>query len=777
VPAPDARLFGNASTPRGKADSGCIPELTTTLTNPTHITFIMPITTSINGPLPFRQRLLVRSLQCAMLGLSLSGNVYAQTSTTDQNLPEVTVKATEEEKANGPVHGFVAKRSASATKTDTPITETPSSVSVVTADQIAAQQARTVSEALGYTSGIQVANGAFAMVDTGALLRGFSLNNGGSFYRDGMLTSSNANYSRYAPEPYGLERIELLHGPASVLFGQNSPGGIINVVSKKPTTTPLHEIQVEVGSFSRKQLSGDFGGALDNAGVWSYRVTGLIRDAQTQVDDSVDNRSFIAPAITWRPSDQTEWTLRAEYQRSEGLSNNLFPDSGTVTANRNGQIATSRALGKFSDNNEIYENSSIGSQFEHRFDNVFTFRQNLRYTKYNGTRNNLRFLQYATTTSPIAALRVWRLHTVADTFTTDNQVQADFSTGALKHKVLLGVDYHHTAAVLSGYDGGSAGYVLSNLYSTTYPTLGSYTDNYNTKTVDDQLGTYLQDQIKIGQRWIVSAGIRRDTSEQTTSDYIARTYKKRSDKATSRNTGIVYEMDHGISPYASYAESFTPSSGSTYAGDMLVPERAKQYETGIKYAPVGSNALYTLAVFDLRRQNVSTADAAHSGYYVQTGAARSKGIELEAKVSLAEGLNVTSSYSYTNTKVTSNTASSAATSASTLGKALPGAAKHSGGVLADYAFQNGAMAGAHMLAGVRYIGRAYGTALNTFEVPSVTLLDFGVRYDLGRLSSDWRNFELALKINNVTDRVYAFCSEYCEYGARRTGIVSLTTRW
>jgi len=208
---------------------------------------------------------------------------------------------------------------------------------------------------------------------------------------------------------------------------------------------------------------------------------------------------------------------------------------------------------------------------------------------------------------------------------------------------------------------------------------------------------------------------------------------------------------------------------------MLKPERAKQYETGVKYVPPGTNALFTLAVFDLRRQNVATADLAHAGYSIQTGEARSRGVELEGKMSLADGLNLTSSYSYTDAKVTSNTSSSSATS--TVGKALPGAARHNAGVLVDYGFQRGAMAGAHLSAGVRYIGRSYGNALNTFETPAVTLLDFGARMDLGRINSEWRNIELALKLNNVTDRVYAYCSELCEYGARRTGLLQLTTRW
>lgn len=720
---------------------------------------------------------MVQALRLALLGLPAAAPAWAQT-TTDATLPQVTVTAGQEEQATGPVHGFVAKRSATATKTDTPITETPQSISVVTADQIATQQARSVSEALGYSSGIQVSNGAFAISETASLLRGFPINNGGSLYRDGTLTASNASYSRYAPEPYGLERIELLHGPASVMFGQNAPGGLINVVSKKPTTTTLRELQLQAGSFDRKQVAGDFGGALDEGGVWSYRITGLARDAGTQVDGTVDRRLFLAAAITWRPSDRTEWTGRFEYQRSEGLSNNVFPASGTVTANPNGQIPTSTAVGRSADNSERYENWSLSSQFSHQFNEVWSFRQNLRYTDYNGTRNSMRFAAfYPATQSATAALQRWRLGTESDTFTADNQLQADFSTGAVQHKVLMGVDFHHTAGTVRGYVSPNtlAGYVLSNLYTTSYGNLPAVSENYNLRTVDDQLGFYLQDQLKIAERWFVSAGIRHDRSQQTVSNAIARTRTERSDRANTRNLGLVHELANGVSPYLSYTESFTPTTGTSFGGDMLKPERAKQYEAGVKYAPVNTNALFTLAVFDLRRQNVATTDLLHAGYSVQTGAARSKGVELEGKVALTEGLSLTSSYSYTNAKVTSNNATSSATS--TEGKALPGAAKHNAGVLADYAFQRGMLAGTHLSAGVRYIGRSYGNALNTFETPSVTLLDFGARLDLGRWHADWRNFELAFKLNNVTDRVYAFCSELCEYGARRTGLVQLTTRW
>jgi iron complex outermembrane recepter protein len=711
-------------------------------------------------------RLLTLAVHCALLGLVTSA--HAQQST--ESLPTITVNADQEqENPRGPANSYVAKRSASATKTDAALSETPSSISVVTREQMEAQQVRTLAETFSFSPGVYAPVTPFATTDSWIVMRGFPINNGGSIYRDGLLTSSNANYSRYSPEPYGLERAEVLRGPASVLYGQNQPGGVINVVSKAPSTTPVHELAVETGSFLRKQVQGDFSGPLDATGEWSYRVTGLFRKSETQIDDSVDNRTFFAPAITWRPSSRTEVTVRAEYQRTEGLSNNSLPAYGVIAANPNGQIPVNRVLGLSSDNNEVYEATSFAYQLSHQLDDVWSLRQNLRLTSYNGNRRNLRVRAFANTTMSVVSLNNWVLHTDAETLVADNQLQGKFKTGAISHTLLGGVDFHHTAANLSGYTGLASPLTL-NLYNPTYLPQASVTDNYNRRTTDNQLGLYLQDQIKLGN-WTWLIGGRHDRSNQSVENRLTQGTTWSSASANTGNTGLVYSFDNGISPYVSYSESFLPVIGTTASGTPLSPESGRQYETGLKYEPKGYNALITLAAFDLHRRNVTTTDLSNPAYSVQTGEARSRGIELEGKTSLKNGLNLSASYTYTTTRVLS-------ANDGTQGKELQAAPHNMAALWADYTLQQGALAGLSMAAGLRYVGSAYANSANTLVAPSFSLLDIALRYDLGRMWSSLHNTELALKLNNVTDRTYAVCRDTaCDYGVRRNGIVKLTYRW
>ncbi|MFL9926470.1 TonB-dependent siderophore receptor [Herbaspirillum lusitanum] len=717
-------------------------------------------------------RLLSWSIRCMLL--AMAGNVHAQQAQQGaEQLPTVTVNAAQEgETARGPVNSYVAKRSATATKTDAALTETPSSISVVTREQMEAQQVRTLADAFGFSPGVYAPSTPFATTDSWIVLRGFPIANGGSVYRDGLLNSSNANYSRYSPEPYGLERAEVLRGPASVLYGQNQPGGVMNVVSKAPTLTPLHELAVETGSFNRKQVQGDFGGALDESGEWSYRLTGLFRKSDTQIDDTVDNRTFFAPAITWRPSARTELTLRAEYQRTEGLSNNSLPVYGVAAANPNGQIARNRVLGLSRDNDEVYEATSFGYQFSHQLDEVWTFRQNLRYSSFNGNRSNLRVRAFTNAQLNTVSLNNWVLHTDAETLVMDNQAQAKFSTGAIAHTVLGGLDFHHTAANLSGYT-GLANPLTLNLYNPVYTPQAAVVDNYNRRTTDNQLGLYLQDQLKLGG-WTWLLGVRHDRSRQSVENRLAAAANATTSASASANTansGLVYSFANGLSPYVSYSESFLPVSGSTASGSPLKPETARQYEAGIKYEPKNFNALITLAAFDLRRRNVTTTDLANPTFSVQTGEVRARGIELEGKTSLSGGLNLSASYTFTDTRILS-------ANDATFGKQLQRAPRNMASLWLDYTMQQGALAGLSTALGVRYVGPTFADSANTLTVPGFTLLDLALRYDLGRAWSSLHNIELALKLNNITDKVYATCGDLaCDYGTRRNALAKLTYRW
>lgn len=250
------------------------------------------------------------------------------------------------ESAFGPANGYVAERSATGTKTDAPILEVPQTINVVTAEQMNDQAVQSVSEALRYTPGVSVENfGALSPTDSYTRVRGFRTD----LYLDGTrLPIKGDGAAAFAVEPYGLERVEVLKGPASGLYGSSGPGGLINMVSKRPTDVPINEIQIQTGSFDRAQVAFDFSGPVTADKSVLFRLTGLARDADTQVDFAEDNRLFIAPALTIRPSSQTTLTLLASYSEEDSVWPffNLVPPQGSVLSNPNGRIPRSRYTGE-----------------------------------------------------------------------------------------------------------------------------------------------------------------------------------------------------------------------------------------------------------------------------------------------------------------------------------------------------------------------------------------------------------------------------------------------
>ncbi|KAG1258516.1 hypothetical protein G6F65_015552 [Rhizopus arrhizus] len=299
-------------------------------------------------------------------------------------LDPVTVTG-QAETATGPFHGYAATLSATGTKTDTPIIETPQSITVVGAEEIETLKSQSLQDALGYVAGVSRAEGLDRTTDS-LFLRGFRSNQG-SYYRDGSLYTVNIYDGRQ--EPYGLERIEFLKGASSVLFGAMPPGGIVNTVSKRPTLEPLRELNVEAGSFRRKQVAADFGGALDQDGIWSYRLTALKRDSDTFIDHVPDDRTYVAPAIKWQPSEATSLTLLAEYQKDRTAYVYGLPAQGTVLPNINGDIPRDRFTGEPGLDEFKMERFSVGYLFEHAFSSQLKLRHNLRYVNaksdYNST--------------------------------------------------------------------------------------------------------------------------------------------------------------------------------------------------------------------------------------------------------------------------------------------------------------------------------------------------------------------------------------------------------
>jgi len=679
-------------------------------------------------------------------------------------LPVVTV--TDREDSYGPIQGYTAKRSATGAKTDTPIVEIPQSISVVGAEEIDVLKSQNIQDALGYVAGVSRSEGLDRTTDT-LIVRGFQIDGNGNQYRDGLKYTVNRYNGQQ--EPYGLDRIELLKGAASVLYGAASPGGVLNTVSKRPTTAPLHELNMELGSFNRKQVSGDFGGALDKDGEWSYRLTFLKRDSNTFIDHVPDDRFYIAPALKWQPNANTSLTLLTEYQKDKTGYVLGLPESGTILPNINGRIPRNRFVGEPGFDTFEGERYSVGYVFEHAFNDKLKLRHGLRYIhadiRYrsvfvSGLASDQRTSRYRGTLSR------WD---DSSGLTSDTSLEYQGVTGPVKHTLLAGVDYYAPRHSSERYEGSLGSIDIFN------PVYGQPIGNvdipnpFSWRSKARQLGVYFQDQMKISDKWVVLLGGRHDSVRYDESNFF--TGEKSADNEKSSaftgRAGLVYLADNGLAPFLSYSESFEPTSGRDRLGSRFKPTTGEQVEAGIRFQPKGSNTLISAAVYQLTRQNVLVADPQDPtlSSSIQAGEIRSRGFELEARTSISRHANVIAAYAYTDARTTR----ASALQPEQQDRRTYGVPRNQLSLWGDYSFGEFGLPGLKVGVGMRYVGSTRSQNYNV--VPSFTLLDAMVSYTTG----PWR---FALNATNLADKNYVgSCSTVCFYGEPRKVIGTATYRW
>ncbi|MCR6477121.1 TonB-dependent siderophore receptor [Variovorax sp. ZS18.2.2] len=700
------------------------------------------------------------ALAAAAMALGATAPVYAEEKDESiehgKALPTVTVTSGAEESATGPVTGFVAKRGATATKTDTPLIETPQAISVITRDQIEAQGALTLREVTNYTAGV-VSSYFDSRGDSFKVRGGDAVQ-----YLDG-LQRTYGFYNTTKPDPYTLERVELLRGPSSVLYGQGGVGGVLNLVSKRPQAETQREVQLQLDNHSRKQIAADFTGSLDPESKWLYRLVAVGRDSGTQVDHVRDDRQLIAPSLTWRPSADTSLTLQLLSQKDKsGSLIGFFPWQGTLYPSRYGRIPTSTFTGEPGFDRFDTQQTSLGYLFSHRFNDTWTVRQNLRSTEskviYNTSYTS--FAANRRTGRPARPVFNADARTIerdlSATINTarmvllDNQAEAKFRTGEFEHTVLIGADFQRNETT-QARGNGTAGAL--DVYAPVY-------GNYTPPTViarqpgvlQKQAGIYVQDQVKYG-RWVGLLGLRHD---KATTDTEGRPAAAADDKANTKRAGLVYLADGGWAPYLSYAESFLPLGGVDLNNTAFKPQRGKQWEAGVKWEPVGQRTSFMAAVYDLRDTNRKTTDPANPLNSVQLGEVHVKGLELEYKGSIARDWDWIASYAYTDARVSRSNGSD-------LGKRISGVPKHTASAWVTHRFSIGGVSGFSVGGGLRYLGPSYD-GMDNNRVPSVTLVDAMLAWDGG----PWR---IALNASNLTDKVQittCIARGDCFYGQRRT---------
>lgn len=702
------------------------------------------------------------AIALALVPVSVPYAVSAAEQKAEQTLRRITVEA--EADATSPVSGFVARRSQTGTKSDLEIVDVPRAISIVTADEIRNRVADDLTDIFQYTAGFNGdAYGGNSLSRVYSNVRGFLTYQ----YLDGM----KLHDSNWGVEPFGLERAELLKGPGSSLYGQGSPGGIINLISKRPSDTATGELALQVGSHERVQGMFDVAGPISDS--LSYRLTGVARDAETQIDHTQDDRYYVAPALTWRPSERTELTVLGSFQSDPNLTVfQYLPRVGTITPSRFGYVPRETFTGEPGFDDLSIDRIQLGYLLQHRFNDLLSLRHNVRYTDLDITARYLQAGAVAADQRTVPRTRVNSEFEI-EVFQTDNQLVFDFQTGVIEHQATVGIDY----ASIPTYQGtGSGAGPMLDLYAPVYGASLVMPPITTARDQDfEQLGIYAQDQLSVG---IVSLllGVRRDDASSETKTRnpitgVAAATVKQDDEANSGQAGISVHFANGLVPYANYAKSFQPTAGSDFFGRPFDPSTGEQFEVGLKYQPPGTAMLFTAAWFEVVQENVRTNDLAHPGFAIQTGEVTAKGVELEGKISLAQGLNLSAAYTYLDNEVTRSTTA-------TLNKAPPGRPEHQGSLWVDYSlpFVPGLTVGG----GVRYVGESFGDGTNTFEVPGYTLVDALLRYDLGSAAEGLEGWSVSANASNLSDKRYVVncdANSQCFYGQGRIARLTVNRRW
>ncbi|ROS00236.1 iron complex outermembrane receptor protein [Sinobacterium caligoides] len=676
----------------------------------------------------------------------------------------------------------------SALKSDTPIMETARSISVETEQQIVDKGALSLADVLTYSAGVNANNYGFSTRSDNVTVRGLEARK----YQD-SLQALFGNYSSARPDVYTLEQVEVLKGPASVLYGQGSPGGIVNVVSKQPKAEAATEIVAEYGNFDHKELAVDSTGAMSPSGDWLYRVVALTRDSDSQVDYVGEETKVLAPSISWRPSENSDITLLLNYRKTKSdTAIQFLPTEGTFLDSPNGKtIDSSTYLGEPGFNKYDTETKSATLLTRHRLNDVWTFEGTARYSEgssdyqqawgsyYPGGGN--RYYYYDPRYSTIIGddTNVTRTFYRADQEVkqgaVDLRFKADFSTGGFDHQLLIGSQYQNVRTSSKGYmltadkllipGKPFMAYGVINVFDPVYGNTvpqsildDSYIDNGNTKTISS--GIYANDQLSI-DRWRITAGLRYDeveTKDKTKSN------PKQKDDAISGSIGALYQFDNGIAPYASYSQSFDPvigTSDKSSTGKPLKPQEGEQYELGIKYQPENMPLFITAAYFDTKVTNLTDPLSPAGTIDQQEGESTVSGYELEAQMVLAKDFTLELNATQLETE-------------DQYGERQISVPETQASVWLGYHAQSGQLTGLKAGLGVRYVGDVYGGIFQSIsqpdpmvlEVPSVTLADLMLGYEVAQ-------WDFSVNVRNLENKqYYASCLSRgdCYPGQERTVI-------
>lgn len=712
------------------------------------------------GPKPVR-RVVTRRGQVRAGPQNAASPVSNDVTTLD------TINVTSDRSAIGPINGYVAKNSSTASKTGASILETPQSISVIGTDEIRDRNVQSITDAIQYTPGVFASSSPVSSRYDMFSIRGFGSELNGILL-DGLRSTTAQSYVKY--EPYGMERIEVLRGPSGFLYGAGSPGGIVNMISKRPTEKALREVGIQYGSFNRRQGQFDFSGPVNDDKTLLYRIVGVGRLADTQFNHVPDNSGYIAPSFTWRPNEDTKLTVLGSFGRNEfGPPRPFLPIYGTLLPNPNGKIPRNQYLdGSGLDNHMTQAN--IGYEFDHRFNNVWSFHSAGRYSYTDLFTQTLSGMSLAADKRTLNRA-AYEFDIVGKMFSNDNYAKAEWNAGVVRGSSVFGLSWRNTGEDYYLNFGSARSIDIFN------PTYGAPfyapTPNARTYQAANELGLYTAHTLTFADRVVLDVALRQDWAAVDTTNKLKGTRVSQDDQALTYRAGLSYLSDFGVVPYASYATSFAPVLGTNFYGNTFKPTNGKQVEAGIKYQPGGFDGLFTVAWFHLVQENVRTTDPNNRLNTIQTGQVTSQGIEVSAVANVTSAFKVRGSYTYNDLETTRTTVVGA------LGKMPTSIPEHMASVWGNYTIESGPLAGLGFGAGVRYVGSTWADTANTINVPDFTLVDAAIHYDFGAATPQLKGVRLAVNATNLFDKhYYSTCSATsCNEGFDRSVRAVLSYRW
>lgn len=695
------------------------------------------LSVTATGFAPFTQIVTLNTEQSRQLEIQLApGNVFET----------VTITAGE--------NSYAPATATTGSRVDLPLRDVPASVQVITRQVIDDQAATNVQDVIRNVSGVNVPHTTGSRAES-FTIRGFT--SIANTYRDGYRNDFNSNRSN--TELSNVERVEVLKGPASVLFGRLDPSGVVNFVTKKPLADHHYSVQFQGGSFRFLRPQLDFSGPLTKAKTLLYRLNVAYENADTFRDFNERERFFIAPSVNWIVAPATTILFESEY-----LQDRRLVDRGLVALPFAGGIAPipfSRFLG---DPGIPYNNQQgkVGVTLNHSFSGGATLRSALRSSASRANYDSRQARSVVEVANP--ALSATTRNNCAKLGTTvcveldenrsdqlfhshywQNDLATKFTTGGLRHTFVGGFDLQVELQDLLSIRAQRRD--LLDIFNPKYTFAPSpLVPNGDTKRKNEAAGVFVQDVVALTDKLKLTFGGRFDYFKARSVDFLRNNLVQSSiDRVFTPRAGLVYQPTEAVSLYFSYSRSFQPVLSFDRFNNPFVPERGEQFEGGVKFGWLNNRLTSSFAVFNITRQNVATADPADARFSVQVGELRSRGVEFDFTAQLTRGWNVLSSFAWISAEITKDTIFP-------VGNRVPGVAKPTGSVWTTYEFSRGALKNFGVGTGLFGVGRRYGDGFQSFSLPGYLRADATAFYKLYRGEKLTARF--AVNVNNVLDKRY-----------------------